>query len=121
MWKPLPSRHVLKNLRESPDGKGQRGQYLLAVGLSCFKCHIDWREKRNILYKCVKTFSYQTRFKSLGKSLERIISGFYMTCTPFPNLSVQEKRKSKFTCRVPSACYEKIEYPSEVSKSLRES
>ena len=35
--KPLPSRRVLKTLRRSPKGKAQRGQYLLAVGLGCYK------------------------------------------------------------------------------------
>ena len=34
MWKPLPSRRVLKTLRRSPKGKTQRRQHLLAVGLS---------------------------------------------------------------------------------------
>ena len=33
VWKPLPSRHVLKTLRRISEGKAQRGQYLLAVGL----------------------------------------------------------------------------------------
>ena len=37
MWKPLHSRRVLKSLRGSPKGKAQRGQYLLAVGLGCYK------------------------------------------------------------------------------------
>ena len=37
VWKPLPSRRVLKTLRESLKGKAQRGQYLLAVCLSCYK------------------------------------------------------------------------------------
>ena len=37
VWKPLPSRCVLKTLRESLKGKAQRGQYLLAVGLGCYK------------------------------------------------------------------------------------
>ena len=36
MWKPLPSRRVLKTLRGSPKGK-ERGQYLLAVGLGRYK------------------------------------------------------------------------------------
>ena len=37
VWKPLFSRHVLKTLRGSPKGKTQRGQYLLTVGLGCYK------------------------------------------------------------------------------------
>ena len=37
VWKPLPSRRVLKTLRESLKGKVQRGQYLLAAGLSGYK------------------------------------------------------------------------------------
>ena len=37
VWKPLLSRRVLKTLKGSPKGKGQEGQYLLAVGLSCYK------------------------------------------------------------------------------------
>ena len=32
VWKPLPSRCVLKTLREA-----QRGQYLLAVDLGCYR------------------------------------------------------------------------------------
>ena len=36
-WKPLPSRRVLKTLRESSKGKAQRGQYLLEVGLDGYK------------------------------------------------------------------------------------
>ena len=34
VWKPLFRRGVLKTLRENPEGKAQRRQYLLAVGLS---------------------------------------------------------------------------------------
>ena len=37
VWKPLPSKRVLKTLRGSPEGKAQRGQYLLAMGLACYK------------------------------------------------------------------------------------
>ena len=36
VWKPLPSKRVLKTLRGSPKRKTQRGQYLLAVGLSYY-------------------------------------------------------------------------------------
>ena len=36
VWKPLPSRHVLKTLRKSPKGKTQRGQYLEVVDLGCY-------------------------------------------------------------------------------------
>ena len=36
VWKPLPSRRVLKTLRGSTKRKAQRGQYLLAVGLGCY-------------------------------------------------------------------------------------
>ena len=79
VWKPLPSKHILKTLRGSPKGKTQRGQYRLAVGLGCYKwyqsqtsggvpartlgpkggwivrSHIGWGgEERNILYN-VKT------------------------------------------------------------------
>ena len=35
--KPNPSRCVLKTLRRSPNGKTQRGQYLLKVELGCYK------------------------------------------------------------------------------------
>ena len=37
VWKPFSSRHVLKTLRGSPKGKAQREQYLLVVGLGCYK------------------------------------------------------------------------------------
>ena len=37
MWKPLLNRRVLKTLRGSSKGEAQRGQYLLAVGLGCYK------------------------------------------------------------------------------------
>ena len=37
VWKPLPSRRVLKTLKGSPKGKAQRGQYLLAVSLGRYK------------------------------------------------------------------------------------
>ena len=37
VWKPLPSRHVLKTLRGSP--KGKQGQYLLAVSLNRYKSY----------------------------------------------------------------------------------
>ena len=37
VWKPLPNKHVLKTLRESPEGEAQRGPDLLVVGLSCYK------------------------------------------------------------------------------------
>ena len=41
VWKPLPSRRVLKTLRGSPKGIAQRGQYLLMVGLGYYnKCWI---------------------------------------------------------------------------------
>ena len=33
VWKPLPSRCILKTFRENPKGKAQREQYLLAVSL----------------------------------------------------------------------------------------
>ena len=35
--KPLPSKRVLKTLRGILKGKAQRGQYLLVVGLGCYK------------------------------------------------------------------------------------
>ena len=47
VWKPLPSRHVLKTLRRNPKGKAQRGQYRLAVGLGCYSnilCNIEEHE-----------------------------------------------------------------------------
>ena len=67
-----------KTLRGSPGGKAQRGQYLLAVDLDCYKwyqsqalavcqggrwaprgwivrSHIGWRGERNISYKGVET------------------------------------------------------------------
>ena len=37
VWKSLPSKCVLKTLRGSLKGKAQRGQYLLTVGLGCYK------------------------------------------------------------------------------------
>ena len=37
VWKPLPSRRVLKTLRGTRKRKAQRGQYLLAVGLGRYK------------------------------------------------------------------------------------
>ena len=37
MWKPLPNRRVLKTLRGSLKGNAERGQYLLAVSLGCYK------------------------------------------------------------------------------------
>ena len=37
VWKPLPSRSILKTLRGSPKEKAQRRQYLLAVRLGCYK------------------------------------------------------------------------------------
>ena len=37
VWKLLPSKHILKTLKESPKGKTQRGQYLLEVSLVCYK------------------------------------------------------------------------------------
>ena len=37
VWKPFSNRCVLKTLRESPKGKAQRGQYLLAVDLGRYK------------------------------------------------------------------------------------
>ena len=76
--KPLPSRRVKKTLRGSLEGKAQIGQYLLVVGLGCYKwyqsqasgavsartlgpqwgvaCEISyWLEReRNISYKGVK-------------------------------------------------------------------
>ena len=36
VWKPLPCRRVLKTLKGSLKVKTQRGQYLLAVDLSCY-------------------------------------------------------------------------------------
>ena len=44
VWKPLPSRRVLKTLRGSLEGKTQRGQYLIAVGLVPYKV----KQKRDI-------------------------------------------------------------------------
>ena len=44
VWKPLPSRRVLKTLWGSPKGKAQSGQNLVAVGLDryrkCLACYI---------------------------------------------------------------------------------
>ena len=37
VWKPLPSRHVLKTLKGSPEGKTQKGQYLQVVDLGYYK------------------------------------------------------------------------------------
>ena len=37
VWKPLPSRRVLKTLKGTLRGKAQSGHYLLAVGLGCYK------------------------------------------------------------------------------------
>ena len=41
--KPLPSRYLLKTLRGSSKGKTQRGQYLLAVDLGCYKSYQSQR------------------------------------------------------------------------------
>ena len=41
VWKPLPSRRVLKTLRESLKEKSQRGQYLLAMSLGRYSCYIN--------------------------------------------------------------------------------
>ena len=35
--KPLPRRRILKTLKGDLEGKAQRGQYLLAVGLSYYR------------------------------------------------------------------------------------
>jgi len=35
VWKPLPSKCILKTLRGSSKGKAQRGHYLLVVDLGC--------------------------------------------------------------------------------------
>ena len=40
VWKPFPSKRVLKTLRKSPKGKAQRRQYLLAVDLGCYVHYI---------------------------------------------------------------------------------
>ena len=37
---PLRNRRILKTLRRSSKRKAQRGQYLLAVGLSCYMFHL---------------------------------------------------------------------------------
>ena len=39
VWKLLPSRRVLKTLRGCSKGKAQKGQYLLTVGMGCYKCY----------------------------------------------------------------------------------
>ena len=57
MWKPLPSRRVLKTFRGSPRGKTQRGQYLLAVGSGCYisfhSCFI-LVSKRLMIYSLIR-------------------------------------------------------------------
>ena len=76
VWKPLSM--CFKTLRGNPKEKAQRGQYLLAMGLGCYKwyqgqspggvlatlglqegwivrSYIGWRGERNILYKGVET------------------------------------------------------------------
>ena len=57
VWKSLPSIHVLKILRENSKEKGQRGQYLLAVCLDCYK-----NQKENG-YQTTINF-YNTHFSS---------------------------------------------------------
>ena len=37
VWKPLPSRRILKTLKGSPKREAQREQNLLAVGISRYK------------------------------------------------------------------------------------
>ena len=60
MWKPLPSRRVLKTLRENPKEKTQRGQYLLAVDLGCYTC--DPRpDPRLQTYTCTNVFEYKRK------------------------------------------------------------
>ena len=39
VWKSLPNRRIVKILRGIPKGKAQRGQYVLAVGLGCYKLY----------------------------------------------------------------------------------
>ena len=98
MWKHLPSRRVLKTLRENPkrtiSASGGFGLLQMESEPNTGRCaykdaepqrgwivrsHLGWRGKRSILYKGVETSPEQTRFKDLeGKSrkknLKRIIS-----------------------------------------------
>ena len=86
-----PQQTCFKTLRESSEGKVQRGQYLLVVDLDCYKqyqsqvpsgvrartlaskrvvvrSYIGWRGKRNISHKGVEISPQQRRFKTLRES-----------------------------------------------------
>ena len=64
VWKPLPSKRVLKTLRGSPKGKAQRGQYLLAVSLGYYRnsrrtrgtANSFTKTKREELFDASRTF-----------------------------------------------------------------
>ena len=50
VWKPLPSRDIVKTLRESPRGKAQRGQYRLSVGLgSCIYTSLKFTSHKGFM------------------------------------------------------------------------
>ena len=73
VWKPLLSRRVLKTLRGSLEGKTQRGQYLLAVGLSCYiKCGIFSVGEENKIFfiKVWKPFPSRRVLKTSRGSLK---------------------------------------------------
>ena len=67
-WKPLTSRHVLKTLRGSPKGKACRRQYLLAVGLGCYK----WYQSKKSGYVPTRRLSSKGRW-TLGSVLARTL------------------------------------------------
>ena len=100
MWKPLPSRRVLKILGEARKGKPKEGNtcswwaWAVTKGIRArhrevtnkdaepkgsggvpkggiVRSHIGWRGGQIILHKSVETFTYQTRFKNFEGKSER--------------------------------------------------
>ena len=66
MWKPLPSRLVLKTLKGNLEGKAQRGQYLQAVDLGCYIIKIErlWKNCRRLTHFDVDTFVEEVLVKN---------------------------------------------------------
>ena len=73
MWKPLPNIHVLKTLRENSKEEVQRGQYLLAVGLGCYK----WYQSPISGGVLVKTLAPKTSGLK-GSPKEKVQRGQYL-------------------------------------------
>ena len=57
VWKPFPTKRVLKTLRGNSEGKVQIGQYLLAVGLGCYSfLHNKTNQKRwNVIREFIES------------------------------------------------------------------